>query len=95
MENDIYFKVENETASLTASLIDENGTALSPKAEMWELYAEGKVLTVKNDVLYALPSSGGIGIYWYMIAGMFLMMAATVITYKNRREEVLERINRR
>lgn len=89
--NDIYFKVENATVSLT----DANGNNLPPKAEMWELDADKNILTVENDVLYALPSSGGIGIYWYMIAGMFLMMVATVIQYKNRREEVLERINRR
>ena len=81
--------VGNETASLT----DENGNALTSEADMWMLDAEDNILTVKNDVLYALPSSGGIGIYWYMIAGMFLMMAATVITYKNRRKEVLERID--
>lgn len=51
-------------------------------------------ITIANDAVYELPSTGGFGIYWYMIAGTVMMMAATAITYKNRREEVLERTNR-
>ena len=93
LEDDIYFKVEPAKVSLT----DEAGTVLKTNQEMWtlELDAEGYTLTVKNDILYDLPSTGRSGIYWYMIAGTMLMMMATAITYKNRREEVLERINRR
>ena len=74
------------------------GYSLSDEEVIVEVGTSGTyevTVTIENEALYALPSSGGIGIYWYMIAGMFLMMAATVITYKNRREEVLERINRR
>ena len=40
----------------------------------------------KNTMSYSLPESGGIGIYWYMIGGIFLMMAASIL-YKNRYNE--------
>lgn len=38
-----------------------------------------------NVLLYELPSTGGIGIYWYMISGMLLMMAGALILYNNKR----------
>lgn len=41
----------------------------------------------KNTMSYSLPESGGIGIYWYMIGGIFLMMAASIL-YKNRYNEL-------
>lgn len=44
-----------------------------------------------NEALYSLPSSGGSGIYWYILGGMLLMMAASLMVYKNKRGEVLER----
>ena len=46
-------------------------------------------LAVKNHPLYALPSTGGMGIYWYMFGGVLLMSAAAFITYRNKRREVL------
>lgn len=45
----------------------------------------------KNDVLYDLPESGGSGIYWYMLGGVLLMMAGSLLVYKKRRGEVLRR----
>ena len=47
------------------------------------------VLTIKNQKLYTLPSTGGSGIYWYMIGGMVLMSTAAWILYKNKCREVL------
>ena len=47
------------------------------------------VLKIKNEILYELPSSGGMGIYWYMFGGVLLMSAAAFITYRNKRREVL------
>ena len=44
-----------------------------------------------NDTFYAIPSSGGSGIYKYLFGGVLLMMAASLIVYKNKRREVLER----
>lgn len=42
-----------------------------------------------NDVLYDLPSAGGPGIYRYMLGGVALMIAGTLLVYKKRKEEVL------
>ena len=47
------------------------------------------VITVQNEVIYELPSTGGSGIYWYSICGMLLMMAADRTIYKNKCREVL------
>lgn len=44
----------------------------------------------ENTALYALPSAGGRGIFWYLISGTLLMMAGALILYKNKRGEVLE-----
>ena len=44
-----------------------------------------------NDAVYSLPSAGGTGIYWYLFGGTLLMMAASLIVYKNKRREVLKR----
>lgn len=47
-------------------------------------------ILVKNDVeFYELPSTGGAGIYLYMFGGVLLMAAAALITYRNKRREVL------
>ena len=39
----------------------------------------------ENEVLYDLPESGGSGIYWYMLGGVLLMMAGSLLVYKKRR----------
>ena len=50
---------------------------------------DGVVITLTNQKLYTLPSTGGNGIYWYMIGGMVLMSTAAWILYKNKCREVL------
>lgn len=50
---------------------------------------DGVVITLTNQKLYTLPSTGGNGIYWYMIGGMVLMSTAAWILYKNKCKEVL------
>ena len=50
---------------------------------------DGVVITLTNQKLYTLPSTGGSGIYWYMIGGMVLMSTAAWILYKNKCREVL------
>ena len=84
----IYFKQEAGEIKLTT----EGGELLSEgNAEFWSLSTtDGKnVLTIKNQILYSLPSTGGNGIYWYMISGMVLMSTAAWILYKNKCKEVL------
>ena len=51
--------------------------------------SEDGAFFIENIKLYSLPSTGGSGIYWYMIGGMVLMSAATWILYKNKCREVL------
>ena len=45
----------------------------------------------ENTVLYELPSAGGSGIFGYMVGGVLLMIAASLLLYKNKSREVLER----
>ncbi len=61
-----------------------------------EAGSDGKIpndeieLTIPNLYFYELPNSGGMGIYWYSIGGMLLMMAAALILYRYKlRGEVL------
>jgi len=84
----IYFKQEAGEIKLTT----EGGELLSEgNVEFWSLSTtDGKnVLTIENQILYSLPSTGGNGIYWYMISGMVLMSTAAWILYKNKCKEVL------
>lgn len=53
---------------------------------------DGIVVTLKNDLLYELPETGGSGTYWYTISGALLMMGAALIVYREKRKrEVLLR----
>ncbi|MDD3362352.1 MAG: prealbumin-like fold domain-containing protein [Hespellia sp.] len=45
------------------------------------------IYVFKNTPLYDLPNSGGIGIYWYIIGGVLLMLAAALILYRNKQYE--------
>lgn len=58
-------------------------------AEIKASAATGVVITLTNQKVYTLPSTGGNGIYWYMIGGMVLMSTAAWILYKNKCREVL------
>ena len=48
----------------------------------------GMEVIFTNVDLYELPSTGGTGIYLYMLSGMFMMMAGALMIYKNKRKEV-------
>ena len=76
----ICFRIEKGTVTL----IGEEGTALESEQEMCKLEGERPeyVLKIKNHVLNDLPSTGGTGIYRYMIGGMLFMLAAALILYK-------------
>lgn len=81
---------ENSTIRATITLNDTNKTPVKPvyvdHDRDGELIFEYAFL---NEVLYELPSTGGSGIYWYMFSGVLLMAAASLITYRNKRREVL------
>lgn len=55
----------------------------------YKVDTEDGAFFIENIKLYSLPSTGGSGIYWYMIGGMVLMSAAAWILYKNKCREVL------
>lgn len=49
-------------------------------------------IVITNKALYALPSAGGSGIYWYTFSGTLLMAGAALIVYRQKRKrEVLLR----
>lgn len=66
-------------------------TASDGQADSTGKVSNGEVeLTIPNLYFYELPNSGGIGIYWYSISGMLLLMAVALILYRNKhRGEVL------
>ena len=71
--------------SITSSV---NGTPIKTVTE--EVNGKNVIYYLyQNEALYALPHSGGTGIYLYMIGGMLLMFAAVWILYKNKCKEVL------
>ena len=71
--------------------VDEHGTpTICVKGGSPVTAAEDGTYRFYNYKLYQLPSTGGHGIYWYLISGTLLMMAASMILYKNRRKEVLK-----
>lgn len=88
LQEEIYFIVE---ASGAIKLCDKDGKLLSNEKmpTMWELNETGTELTIKNEMLYELPSTGGNGIYWYTIGGMALMMGAALILYKDKRKRMV------
>ena len=72
--------LENSSEMVTI----EKTTDTNKKEDIW-------VIKVKNDTLYDLPETGGIGIFWYTIGGMLLMMAAALVLYKRKCREVLNK----
>ena len=46
-------------------------------------------IDITNTPVFNLPSSGGSGIFWYLISGTAFMMAASLILYRMKRKEVL------
>lgn len=74
----------------TVTITGANGNPLTPTqlgnpttGKTYDAY------TYENTPVYDLPSTGGTGIYLYMIGGMFLMFAAVWILYKSKCKEVL------
>ena len=79
--------------NLVARITDESGKTILPEpgGGMTRAVKNTDIYLFKNDALYSLPESGGPGIYWYMLGGVLLMMAGSLLVYKKRRGEVLRR----
>ena len=94
-----YTLIETKAPSGYSKLVDsititvtKNGIEISENNKVQLNQTNGIYeLIIKNDMLYSLPSTGGTGIYLYMIGGMMLMLIAVWILYKNKCREVLER----
>lgn len=85
----IYFKQEKGVITLT----DKDGAKLATSPTMWDLSSkDGKyTLTVKNEIIYDLPSTGHSGIFNIMMSGILLMFAGILIIYKMKGKEVLKK----
>ncbi len=101
----IYYLVEKEAPSGYLLLdkpikieVDKAGVTVDFQIDGWVNgepniildQESGKYLIrIPNELFYELPSTGGSGIYWYMFGGVLLMAGAMLITYRNKRREVL------
>ena len=47
------------------------------------------ILYINSFTVYRLPSTGGLGIFWYMFSGVLLLTVASLITYRKKCKEVL------
>lgn len=76
------------------SVKDKSGATISEIVNLPEIEGLDKnsvYFYFDNTILYELPSTGGSGIFLYMVGGVMLMMAASLLLYKNKSREVLER----
>ena len=89
-----------ETKAPERYMIHENGWTLMFNNGLLKTFdgnevkgnaTDGVVINLTNKQLYELPETGGIGIFWYTIGGMLLMMAAALILYKRKCREVLNK----
>ena len=87
MKNDSGWTVVFENGLLKS--LDGAESSTEDGAKIKASAATGVVITLTNQKVYTLPSTGGNGIYWYMISGMVLMSTAAWILYKNKCKEVL------
>lgn len=87
MKNDSGWTVVFENGLLKS--LDGAESSTEDGAKIKASAATGVVITLINQKVYTLPSTGGNGIYWYMIGGMVLMSTAVWILYKNKCREVL------
>lgn len=96
LDKEIYFRVSADGVELLK--IDNNKIIpIENTTDMYELEVSGTpgmsdtkyTIKIKNNTLYDLPQAGGTGIYLYMLGGVALMMAGTLLVYKKRKEEVL------
>ena len=84
--SDKKWKVEITHNGDLKSITDENGVSVDVTMETDGTY----IYYFDNVMAYELPSTGGPGIFVYTIGGTLLLMAAALLIYKMKREEVLK-----
>lgn len=86
----LVFSSKGAAPSITK--LTESGSTEVQKAEsVSEDGVTTYTYTFENTPVYSLPSTGGSGIFVYMVGSVLLMMAASLLLYKNKSREVLER----
>ena len=85
-KSEVQWTIQITDTSVTIKDANENNITPTPLTNTGKTY---DAYTYENTPVYALPSTGGTGIYLYMIGGMLLMFAAVWILYKNKCREVL------
>ncbi len=65
---------------------DADGKVISPS-----VVEEVNLYKFTNDVPYELPETGGIGIYWYTVGGMLLMVMAAIVVYRKKYNEYMNK----
>ncbi len=85
LENPIKIQLEREGSHVKVTVDDGEYKKEDLKIELSDKHNDQVEITVYNNELYELPSSGGPGIYRYLISGILLMMAAALILYRNTR----------
>lgn len=85
-KSEVQWTIQITDTSVTIKDANENNITPTPLTNTGKTY---DAYTYENTPVYALPSTGGTGIYLYMIGGMLLMFAAVWILYKNKCKEVL------
>ena len=80
---------------ITINVLDEGDTRVTVSGPSENIVSCEKkedvyVITVKNEVLYNLPSTGHTGIFNILKSGILLMFAGILIIYKMKGKEVLK-----
>ena len=80
--------------TITVSSEGDNKVTASGPSEMVSVKKSDEgvyEITVKNEVLYNLPSTGHTGIFNILMSGILLMFAGILIIYKMKGKEVLKK----
>ncbi|MCH5465670.1 SpaA isopeptide-forming pilin-related protein [Levilactobacillus tujiorum] len=79
---------DRRDGKVTYNLIETQapaGYALLKEATAFEINSATKLVTIKNE-RYALPITGGMGIWLFLIVGLLLMGGAGYLYYRQRRQ---------
>ena len=85
---EIYFALRPKGSTVSPQFYDSSGNAISAPNGVSGEYTTGNQLlslTVKNLRGYKLPATGGAGILFYMLCGLFLVSAPLVYGFSLRR----------
>ena len=90
---DGYVVLPGEITITVSSEGDDKVTASGPSGMVSVKKSKDGVyeITVKNEVLYDLPSTGHTGIFNILMSGILLMFAGILIIYKMKGKEVLKK----